>query len=138
MSYNRNGALNRIHDAQLVKVSLDYLRKGDRFVAIAGFHQNQVSTGVVAMDGHGITNNAYYKDNPDEGYINVKFDGLEYTDLRPNDSIYSHENWIIYVSPEIAKRIDYDKKSPRQRELERELDALRERLSEVKQELRSL
>jgi hypothetical protein len=107
----------------LTKVPLDYLKEGDRFVLRSPTYVGQMATGVADMDGHSVSErygfrggNYYYADNPNENYVNVRWDGIEYSKkgshdfkLPLNHSLYAKDG-VVYVSKGIAVRIVLDQK----------------------------
>jgi hypothetical protein len=104
----------------LTEAPLDYLKEGDRFV-LRKLHSYDVATGVADMDGHSVSEhygfrdgNDYYIRNPKEDYVNVRWDGIEYSKkgshdfkLPLNHSVYNKDG-TVYVSKKIAARVALD------------------------------
>jgi hypothetical protein len=107
----------------MAEVPLDYLKEGDKFVLRSRGMPVRVATGVADMDGHSVSErygfrggNYYYADNPEKSYINVRWDGIEYSkkgrfdfNLPVNHSLYIKDG-VVFVSKEIAVRIALDQK----------------------------
>lgn len=127
-------------------VNGDYLRNGDRFVAIkvapvAGRAAETVVTGAAAIDGHMVAegfgfrgNNEFFRNLLDtgawetkDGYINVHLDDVEYS-YNSNESLKLFE-WEFYVSAEVYDRVQRDILDNmvwgERKKLERELQAER-------------
>lgn len=111
-------------EARMYIIPLSYLREGTRFVAHGG--NNSTFTGITVMDGHAVSDryglrqgNPYYHNNPDENYINVKIDGVNYgghpcdrdelgNRLTINSSIYESDNLRIFVNKDAYDRYKED------------------------------
>jgi hypothetical protein len=105
----------------LTEAPLGYLKEGDRFTLISSGLPVRVATGVADMDGHSVSEhygfraeNDYYTRNPEENYVNVRWDGIEYCkkgsfggNLPTNHSLYAKDG-TVYVSKGIAARIALD------------------------------
>lgn len=85
------------------EIPFEYLRKGTRFKSVNA--QGKIVYGEAAMDGHQVsenygvrTGNTYYTDRPDENYVNVRFDGNEYTSYGSNESIKNRLNLTLFVT----------------------------------------
>lgn len=147
----------RVISAGLVKVPLGYLKKGDHFVAILHnaikFKGALVVTGTAHMDGpwvaeHGFRGepqNLHWTD-PARTYVNVQFDGEVYNretpDFRVNDSLFERDGWAIYVTADVAKRIEDDQRLNRDWELAKDearkeaaRQALRDQIARLQQQI---
>lgn len=115
--------MTRNIDHKLQIVPLNYLRKGDYFVATNARPEKFVNTqltvasGIADMDGHEVSDNygfragnSYYHNNPSKDYLNVRFNGVEYghDHKRVNDSLYLDDGWTVYVTRDVADRIALD------------------------------
>lgn len=115
----------------LTSIPMQYLRKGDRFVAVihaASGRVGQVVTGTADMDGSMVSEDRGFRadDYSDYGgYINVKFDDpvKPYHLYTANNSMYHEEGWVFFVDREVAARyradVQYNNDLLRTREAEK-------------------
>jgi hypothetical protein len=106
----------------MTTLPLSYLKKGDRFTLQSNGVLAKVASGVADMDGHSVSasyglraGGTYYEEHPHEDYINVRWDGIDYSPaagyhsgLPTNHSLYPKDG-KVYVSREIADRVAKDR-----------------------------
>lgn len=104
------------------QVDMNFLRKGDRFAAVSKKATSRgtakIRIGTADMHGHAVStsygwvSNNHYYDDPEKKYINVKWDGVDYSKdawKHPNDSIYEREQ-NVFVTQETVERIRKDQR----------------------------
>jgi hypothetical protein len=108
--------------ARLHIIPLNYLREGDRFVAILiepvkfAASEIRVVAGEAAMDGYWVSEsygfrvgNKYAEAHPESEYINVALDGIEYGGFnKTSDTLYAADGWCVYVTHTVYNRYTED------------------------------
>lgn len=111
-----------INAARLRIIPLNYLREGDRFVADLlepvkfAASEIRIVAGEAAMDGYWVSDtygfrvgNKYAETHPENEYINVKLDGVEYGSvIKSSDTLYAADGWCVYVTHTVYNRYTED------------------------------